>query len=56
MKRLIVLASIVAFGSALAAYRAPQAPAPTSTAAELDACYKNERVKAAIQVIYDESK
>jgi len=36
MKRLIALASIVAFGSALAAYQAPQAPAPTPTAAQLE--------------------
>src|SRR5262245_37236575 len=37
MRRLITLVSIVAFGSALAAYQAPaQAPAPTPTAAQLD--------------------
>jgi len=37
MKRLLILGSIVAFGSALAAYQAPaQAPAPTPTAAQLE--------------------
>ena len=37
MKRLCVLAGIIALGTALAAYQAPaQAPAPTPTAAELD--------------------
>ena len=37
MKRLLILAAIVAFGTALAAYQAPaQAPAPTPTAAQLE--------------------
>jgi cyclase len=36
MRRLIALVSIIAFGSALAAYQSPQAPAPTPIAAQLD--------------------
>ena len=37
MKRLLILASIVALGTTLAAYQAPaQAPAPTPTAAQLE--------------------
>lgn len=37
MKRFLVLASLITFGAALAAYQAPaQAPAPTPTAAQLE--------------------